>query len=150
MIQRLLLDATSVHAVLALQLAAYRVEAKLLGVEDLPPMLDRPEDLLACGESFLAETTPDGQLAGLLAYAVANHEVELCRLMVDPHRFRGGTASRLLDALEAEVPGWRVMRVTTGSGNLPALALYGKRGFAAVASRPVREGLRLVTLERKR
>ncbi|MDB5095760.1 MAG: family acetyltransferase [Cyanobacteria bacterium RYN_339] len=149
MIQRLLLDPNTVHAVLALQLAAYRVEARLLGVEDLPPMLDRPEDLLACGETFLAETTPDAALAGILSYTVANHAVEICRLMVEPARFRRGTAGRLFAALESQVPGWQGMRVTTGSGNEPALAFYRGRGFEPVASRPVREGLRLVTLERR-
>jgi ribosomal protein S18 acetylase RimI-like enzyme len=149
MIRRLLLDPTSVHAVLTLQLAAYRVEARLLGVEDLPPMLDQAHDLLGCGETFLAETSPDGALAGVVAFTVANAEVEICRLMVDPARFRRGTGRRLLAAVEAEVPGWRCMRVTTGSGNEPALALYRGVGFEVVASRPVREGLRLVTLERR-
>jgi ribosomal protein S18 acetylase RimI-like enzyme len=125
------------------------VEARLLGVEDLPPLLDQAQDLLACGETFLAETAPDGTLAGMVTFTVADGLVEICRLMVDPARFRRGTARRLLAALEAEVPGWRLMRVTTGSGNEPALALYRAHGFEVVSSRPVREGLRLICLERK-
>ena len=47
MIQRLHLDASNVHALLALQLAAYRVEARLLGVEDLPPLLDQARETFA-------------------------------------------------------------------------------------------------------
>lgn len=149
MITRLELTEPVLHALLALQQQAYQVEAGLLGVADLPPLRDSAGDLLASGETFLADTAPDGTLAGVLAYTAHQGEIEICRLMVAPACFRRGVATRLLAALADEQRGWRLMRVTTGSGNAPALALYQRHGFETVASRPVRPGLRLVTLERR-
>lgn len=37
----------------ALQHPAYRVEAELIGVADLPPLRDTIQTLQSCGESFL-------------------------------------------------------------------------------------------------
>jgi predicted Rossmann fold flavoprotein len=122
------------QAVLKLQLAAYQVEAALIGVSDLPPLLEEVGDLLACGETFLAEHDAEGALIGVLGYTLAGGCVEICRLMVDPAHFRQGIATRLLETLVGEVAGWRTMRVATGSGNEPALALYRGHGFEVVAT----------------
>ena len=93
MITRLELTEPVLHALLALQQAAYRVEAQLLGVEDLPPLRDTAADLLASGETFLADTATDGSLAGVLGYKAQQGEVEICRLMVAPSSFRRGIAT---------------------------------------------------------
>ena len=135
--------------VLALQLAAYHVEAALLGVSDLPPLLEQPADLLASGETFLQEQDARGGLIGVLGYTAHDGSVEICRLMVDPSHFRQGVASRLLAALYQEVEGWHTMRVATGSLNEPALALYRGHGFEVVATKPVRPDLRIITLEKR-
>lgn len=149
-VERLELHAPGVvDAVIALQREAYTIEARLLGVEDLPPLLDGPLDLLRCGEEFLAERDAHGGLAGVVSFRRVDERVEICRLMVARAHFRRGVATRLLAAVAASTPGWTLMRVETGSGNTPALALYAKLGFETVASRPVREGLRVVTLERR-
>jgi ribosomal protein S18 acetylase RimI-like enzyme len=147
---RLAIDAPgAARDVLALQLAAYHVEAALLGVSDLPPLLEKPEDLLACGETFLCEQDPDGALLGVLGYTMRDGSVEICRLMVHPAHFRQGIASRLIAALFPEVEGWHTMRVATGSRNEPALALYRGCGFCVVATKPVRPDLRIITLEKR-
>ena len=136
-----------VEAVLALQHAAYTIEAELLGLLEFEPLQDTAEDLLESGESYLCEGQPPH---GVLGYVARGGWVDICRLMVHPTRFRRGVASRLLRELEATVPAWTRMTVSTGAENLPAVAFYKHHGFVAVGVRPIRPDLRILRLERTR
>lgn len=136
------------EAVADLQQRAYAVERALLGVEDLPPMREGPDDLRACGETFLAVRDDAGGVAGVVGYTLRDGELEISRLMVDPPHFRRGIGKALLGALAA-LPAWRLMRVSTGAGNAPAVALYRGMGFMPATSRQIRPGLRVVSFERR-
>ncbi|WJH37137.1 GNAT family N-acetyltransferase [Paenibacillus sp. CC-CFT747] len=114
--------------VLALQQASYRVEADIIGFEDIPPLMDSMDSLRRSGESFLG-SFEDEELAGMLAYTKAKGQVTICRLGVHPDYFRKGTASRLLLHLEAAEPEISRFVVSTGSLNEPAVRLYKKHGF---------------------
>jgi hypothetical protein len=46
-----------------LQQRSYRIEAELIGWEDLPPLRESVEDLMACGETF-AVFWEEGDVAG--------------------------------------------------------------------------------------
>lgn len=142
-------DREEAEDVWALQHAAYRVEAALIGVADLPPLRDTADSLRKSEETFFGMRGPDGELAG--AASIEPQEgggYTLCRLMVHPDWFRRGIGSRLLNhvlALYPEAP-WTV---TAADLNAPALALYAKAGFVPRESFEPSPGITLVRLERR-
>jgi ribosomal protein S18 acetylase RimI-like enzyme len=126
--------------VVAVQRAAYAVEAELIGFDDLPPLREEPEalaeaDLLVLG----AHDGPD--LVGVLGYERDGDVVEIDRLAVRPAAFRRGVARSLLDDLHTrEGPDAR-FAVSTGAANEPAIALYRSLGYLWVADEPLAVGI---------
>ncbi|WP_199623655.1 GNAT family N-acetyltransferase [Paenibacillus alkalitolerans] len=114
-------------SVVELQQLSYPVEAKLIGLETIPPLLDTPDTLMSCGETFIGCFEGD-LLAGAVSYKLDGDTVDIHRMMVHPERFRRGIAQSLLDAV-LSVPGARKAVVSTGSANVPAVKLYERNGF---------------------
>jgi ribosomal protein S18 acetylase RimI-like enzyme len=142
-----LADPAVAEALVAVQRAAYRVEAELLGTDDLPPLRDRSTDLRASGERFLGAWL-DGRLVGAVSWKEdPGGTVDIHRLAVDPGAFRRGIGSALLQALEARLEPARTV-VATAAANLPARRLYETRGFRPVAEQVAAGGVRIVTMER--
>ena len=136
-------DAATVRALVALQRAAYAVEARLLGHDGIPALHETEAELAASGETFLGAER-DGEIVGAISYRHSGDTVDIHRLVVHPGAFRQGIAGRLLDAL----PQAARYVVSTGAANAPARALYERRGFRVVREREVAPGLRIVELER--
>ena len=135
------------EALVAVQRAAYRVEADLLGTDDLPPLRESASELRASGESFLGARL-DGRLVGAVSWkALGDGTVDIHRLVVHPDAFRRGIGSALLQALDARLRPPRTV-VATGAANLPARRLYEGSGFRAVAEQAAAGGVRIVTMER--
>jgi len=120
----------------ALQHAAYREEARLIGVavSELPPLQDTVLSLQACPETFYGYRTEDGGLVGAIAVeANANNNAAsaafvISRMMVHPEHFRQGIGRRLVEHALAQQPraAWEV---TAETRNAPAIALYERCGF---------------------
>ena len=141
-------DDETAPAVLALQRAAYAVEAALIGSDGIPALAETLDQLRIAGESWLGSFDAAG-LNGAVAWRVlADGTVDICRLVVAPRAFRRGVASSLLDALDEVLPA-RSMIVSTGSRNQPALALYRRRGFSPIGEREAAPGLLVTELERR-
>jgi len=134
------IDTPEVRRLYEMQRSAYAVEAELIGFDGIPPLRETYEDFRACGETFLV-SRENGELAGAVAYERNGHELEICRLVVDPCHFRRGVASRLLAALLEREHDWAVARTSTGTANAPAVALYRKLGFAETGRREVAPGV---------
>ncbi|RKP45798.1 GNAT family N-acetyltransferase [Cohnella endophytica] len=129
-------DRDTAEAIWALQHPAYRSEAALIGVTDLPPLRDTVESLQACGETFLGCRDEDGELNGAISYEQDSDSAEpdhytICRLMVHPDVHRQGIGRKLLDRLLSERPPGSRWTVTAEIRNTPALSLYGRFGFVA-------------------
>ena len=147
--RRLALDhGPTVVALLAVQRAAYAVEASLAKTDAIPALHESPAQLAGSGESYLGAFGDGGRLVGAVAWKRHGATVDIHRLVVSPDAFRRGVASALLDALEAEEPDARRWLVATAAANAPGRALYARRGFAERARRVVAEGLQIVELER--
>ena len=128
-LQRLdLADPAVASRVLRLQRDAYRVEAELIGSDEIPPLRETLAELQASGETFLGAFV-DGSLAGAISWKVAGETIDLHRLVVDPTRFRGGIGVALLRAALGADPSLRLAVVQTGAANGPAAALYLREGF---------------------
>lgn len=133
-----LADAATVRELVALQRAAYAVEAELLGTGAIPALRETEAQLAACGETFLGAVR-DERLVGAVSFRRDGDTLDIHRLMVHPDCFRRGIAGALLDALPAAA---RYV-VSTGAANLPARALYERRGFRLVGERDLPDGVRI-------
>jgi ribosomal protein S18 acetylase RimI-like enzyme len=116
--------------VLAVQRAAYAIEAELIGYPDLPPLHETLAALQATEEElWLCEEGED--LVGVVGLEHAEDEMVIARLFVAPACFRRGVGSALVAHALGQAAGRRV-RVGTGARNAPALALYERFGFRRV------------------
>lgn len=125
-----IVDRRLAEAVFGLQQLAYPIEAELIGLDAIPPLLDTPEALQACGESFLGAFEAGNRLVGAISFNLRDdgRTLDIHRMMVHPERFRRGIATKLLDAALG-LPGLAKALVSTGTKNDPAVALYERRGF---------------------
>jgi len=133
-----------------LQHPAYRVEAALIGVPDLPPLQDTIQSLQACGETFVGYRNEEGDLVGVVAYErIRSNEYTLSRMMVHPDFMRQGIGTLLLEhLLTTEKLKSCVWSVTAEIRNLPAIALYERFGFARRMTFSPIEGIEMVKLIR--
>ncbi|MET7290501.1 GNAT family N-acetyltransferase [Streptomyces sp. NPDC005573] len=102
----------------------------------------------ACDESFLG-VRDELRLVGAVAWTcLPNGASDICRLVVHPVAHRRGVATALLDALDSIEPA-ELTVVSTGTANLPAVALYRRRGFIPISERQIAPGVTVTLLERK-
>jgi len=105
-------------ALLALQRTGYAVEARLIGVDALPPQDESIDDLR--GETvWVAEE--GGSVVGVLGLEDGD-DLVIARLVVAPARMRHGIG-RALARHAIALAGDRAIAVGTAAANRPALAL---------------------------
>lgn len=135
-------DNMTAAKVLEMQRSAYRVEAELIGTDEIPPLKETFDQLQSCGETFIG-FFEQGELAGALSYEQSGGVVDIHRLIVDPRHFRKGIARKLLERLEKGVSDVEEFIVSTGADNQPAVTLYKKHGFKPAGETIVGGGIRL-------
>ena len=106
---------------------SYKAEAKLIGLEDFPPLSRSSKDIETSTSQYFG-FTEDNCLAAVIEIVIENERLEICSLTVDPNYFRRGIADKLInhildnsDCVEAVVE--------TAIANTPAIKLYEKHGF---------------------
>lgn len=140
-------DTQEVLELLALQQTAYRIEAELIGFDEIPPLLDSPLSLRESGESFFGYFE-EGRLVGAATCKQGVKELMICRMMVHPDFFRRGIASELLKHLEQlALPGMKIL-VSTGTNNTPAVQLYDKHGYEPIRKQLVAPGITLTQFQK--
>jgi GNAT superfamily N-acetyltransferase len=141
-------DEALARELLAVQAAAYAVEAELLGDDRIPPLREDLAGLRGAGLSWLAALDPDGRLAGAVAWSEAGDEggglIDVERLVVGPAVHRRGVGTALVRAV-LDRAGGRPAVVATGRANAPARALYERLGFVPTGEREVVPGLWVTT-----
>jgi ribosomal protein S18 acetylase RimI-like enzyme len=135
-------------AVLDLQRRAYRIEAELIGSDEIPPLRESLEQLQASGETFLGAYL-DGMLVGTISWRVVDGVIDLHRLVVDPGSHRAGIGTALVRAALAADPNAERAIVQTGAANEPAKQLYRREGFAEIDEIEVAPGLRVTRFAKR-
>jgi ribosomal protein S18 acetylase RimI-like enzyme len=138
---------------LALQIASYRVEAELIGFDEIPPLKDGIQSIREAEETFYGYYVNEQEgpkLVGVISFEREGSIVTICRMMVHPDFFRRGIASSLLQhiLIEQEREGATRFVVSTGSANSPAIRLYEGYGFIVRRVFTVPPGVSLTTFER--
>jgi ribosomal protein S18 acetylase RimI-like enzyme len=143
-----LTDRTLAERLLAIQHAAYAVEAELIGFDGIPPLQEDLAGLTSSTEHWLGRY--DGAvLVGAVAYEFPDDRtVEISRLIVDPAYARRGHGRALLDHLDRTEPR-PVSLVSTGSANTPAVSLYKARGYTEVGQVEVAPGIHITQFRRE-
>ncbi|MGY1624793.1 GNAT family N-acetyltransferase [Geodermatophilus sp. SYSU D00965] len=129
---------------LAVQAAAYAVEAGLIGDDRIPPLREDLAGLRGAGLTWLAALDADGRPAGAVAWTEDRALVDVERLVVRPAAARQGIGTALVEAV-LDRAGGRPVVVATGRANTPARALYERLGFTPTGDREVAPGLWVTT-----
>lgn len=132
-------DEAVARALLALQRAAYAVEAELLGDDRIPPLWESLDELRRAPLDWIGAFA-DGHLCGALGWSVQSDVIDIERVVVLPEAHRQGIGSALMRWTLA-LAGNRPTVVSTGRYNAPARALYERLDFEAVDELEVVPGL---------
>jgi 8-oxo-dGTP pyrophosphatase MutT (NUDIX family)/ribosomal protein S18 acetylase RimI-like enzyme len=132
--------------VLDLQRKSYKIEAGLIGTDEIPPLKETFEQLQDCGETFIG-CYIEGRIAGAVSFKKEGEVIDIYRMMVHPEFFRRGIAQMLIAQLEQI--GYSEMIVSTGAENTPAVKLYEKLGFERQEDSVVGNGLALANFKKQ-
>lgn len=113
----------------ALQHAAYRQEAAVVGEAGLPPLRETVASLQHSQETFYGCYAEDGELTGAVSVLETEGRMAIRRMMVDPAYFRQGIASALLEHVTGTAYPERDWIVDAETRNVPAIRLYERIGF---------------------
>jgi|GEM_PF-1067903 len=118
-------DPVVAQRIVAVQRAAYAVEAELMSFDGIRPLREnaaevQSHDKLAWLGAFSGE-----ELAGIIAWRHHGDSIQIDRLAIDPKWSRRGFGRALVQV----IPDTNLVEVSTGSANHPAIALYQGEGF---------------------
>ncbi|MFT6991643.1 MAG: GNAT superfamily N-acetyltransferase [Paraglaciecola sp.] len=116
--------ANRIHAIFQ---NSYKVEARLIGVGDFPPLLRSAKNIVNSKTDFYG-FSDNHCLVAIIEIEIVNKHLDIHSLTVDPQYFRKGIADKLisyvLNAFDITVA-----IVETAVVNKPAISLYQKHGF---------------------
>ncbi|MGG4489270.1 GNAT family N-acetyltransferase [Metabacillus idriensis] len=141
-------DYSTAEKILQIQIPAYLFEAELIGFKGIPQLKETASDITGSSETFIG-CMMDNEIRGVLSYEREEEDLNICRLVVHPDYFRLGIASTLLDYLLKKNSNKRVT-VSTGSKNIPAIALYQSFGFKKIKEREAAPGVKITLLQNGR
>jgi ribosomal protein S18 acetylase RimI-like enzyme len=133
--------------VLNIQIPSYKVEAEIIGSDEIPPLKDTVKTLQECEEIFFGYYE-DEELCGAISLEVEDNVVDIHRLIVHPTHFRKGIAQKLLDYVTRNFEAEKI-KVATGSKNTPAVNFYKKNDFGNIKEITVNENISLTFFEKK-
>ena len=141
-------DECSAREILRVLHAAYREEAKLLRLEDFPPLRRTVVAVQQAPTSFFGFREGERLAAVVEIEGMGEGRVGISSFVVHPDFFRRGLGNRLLQQVLGRFPEHDV-EVSTASDNEPALRLYEKQGFRRTRTWVREPGISMVTLERR-
>lgn len=123
---------------------SYKVEAKLIGTENFPPLARTAKEIENASTSFFGYYEED-VLAAVVEIACDAKHLEIHSLTVDPAFFRKGIADKLMDYTLKSFDFSEAI-VETALVNIPAIRLYKKHGFVVFKQWTPSHGIEKVAL----
>lgn len=120
------------EAILAIQKEAFLPASRRYRDLELPPLLERVEDVEhdVREHTVLVATDDAGRILGAVRGRAGTDEcVHVGRLVVDPSAQRRGIATALMHELERRFPDAACFELFTGGLNEPGMGLYLKLGY---------------------
>lgn len=133
--------------ILELQIASYKIEAKIIGFDGIPPLKDTMDSIKECDEIFYGYFI-EGILAGIVSYKIIENVLDIHRVAVHPHFFRRGIAQKLINFVEGLDSDINKAVVCTGKVNLPAACLYLKNGYKKVKDIEISKNIYITMFEK--
>ena len=135
--------------VLAVQRAAFAVEAQLYGDVHLPPMLESVEQLLAdLSHGFGLVAMAGDRVVGSVRARLAGRTVHIARLAVAPDQQGRGLGALLLAMAEQVAPAQEAW-LFTGHLSAANLRLYARAGYVEQRRAEVDDRVTLVYLRKQ-
>ncbi len=131
--------------IVAIQRAAYAVEAELMQFDGIPQLHETSSDITGLSHLRWAGSFEGDTLVGLTAWTIRDAIVDIDRLAVDPQFARKGHGRRLVEYASAGTDAI----VSTGAANTPARLLYESLGFDVTSHREVAPGVMVVEMRRR-
>ncbi len=128
-----------IHAVFQV---SYAVEAELLGAVDFPPLKRTVSNYMESATSFFGFHKGE-RLAAVIEIEPLLKSFHINSLVVDPHFFKQGIASKLIDHILDLFEG-NTITVETGLANEPAKKLYERFGFQEAGQYDTDQGIRKI------
>jgi ribosomal protein S18 acetylase RimI-like enzyme len=129
----------------ALHDSAYAAEARLIGLDEFPP-LKRTLESYANSKSVFFAYIHEGCCVGSVELETGNSSaLEISSLVVDPDFSRCGIATKLMKHALSKA-GSRQAIVSTAAANYPAINLYESLGFQKVDEWTNGDGIDIVRL----
>ncbi len=141
-------DVDVATAIVAVQQAAYPLEAELIGFDRIPPLIETTDDVTALDMVIIGAINASGELLGLIGYERGDDLVDVDRLAVLPTHGGRGIATALLTEVHSREGDAPSFEVSTGAANAPAIGLYRKLGYREVDRFEIPDGPAMVTLRR--
>ena len=131
--------------VYSVQIAAYNVEAEIIGAEPFPPLHGTLQELRDSRDESYVYLVDDVAVGAIFLEMTAT-SVLISKLIVLPDFFRRGIARTLISHCLKLYPETD-FEVGTGSGNFPALELYRSFGFRIFEEALLEENIRICRLQ---
>jgi ribosomal protein S18 acetylase RimI-like enzyme len=131
----------------ALHDSAYSVEARLLGLDEFPPLKRTLEFYAKSKSVFFGYIRGDCCVGSVELDTDDSSILEVSSLVVDPCFSRQGIATKLMMHVLSKAGSRRVI-VSTATGNYPAINLYEGLGFRQADHWTTDAGIDLVLLEK--
>jgi ribosomal protein S18 acetylase RimI-like enzyme len=138
---------------LSVQMAAFIVEANIIGYLEQPPYMENQMDLLTSHEVFWGYYVHAGdqkKLAGAISYCSDLKIAKIMRLVVDPSYFRRGIGKALMTYViqQLEELGYHEVQVIAASQNIPAIQLYTSFAFSPEDTIMLHQGIPLLVFKK--
>ena len=140
-------NTAELNQVYRIQIAAYTVEAAIIGAEVFPPLHGTRNELRDSREEGFVYLI-DEVVVGAVFLEMTASSVLIAKLIVEPVFFRRGIAKALIRYCLELYPE-TAFEVGTGSANFPALALYRSFGFRIFEDKLLEDGIRISRLRRE-
>ena len=135
--------------ILALQYAAFQIEAELLKHHDIPPLKQTLADLQAEFDKqiFLKAVDANGEIVGSVRFFSEGNTVFIGKLIVNPDFQNRGIGTSLLLEVEKIFPNKRY-ELFTNKDRLKNILLYERLGYKIFDEKPVTDYLTFAYLEK--